>query len=280
MNNTALVKLALVFNFVEPLIAVRRNFGLLAQLVQRNVQQRYRGSMLGIVWSFCQPLLMLCVYTFVFGTVFKARWGVDVDQAKGAFSIIMFCGIMMHSLMFEALNSSCMCIVGNQNLVKKVIFPLEILPLAQVLSVYVNGLAWIFLLFLGVVFVVGHASWTMLLLPVVFVPYVIFTLGFGYLVAALGVFVKDTAYVLGIVMQVLLFGTPIFYPLSAVPKDFQWILFWNPLTVFIEQARAVFVYGTMPNWHFLGIASLASLVVFQLGYYFFARTKRGFADVL
>ncbi len=262
--------------------SVMKNRSLFVQMTRRNVEMRYRGSALGLVWSFVQPLMMLCVYTFVFSVVFKSRWGVDVSvgDSKGAFAVIMFCGMAMFNLFAEAINMSCGSVVGNQNLVKKVIFPLEILPLTQVATTFILGIAWFVLLFFGAWLILGRLSWTMLLLPIVMIPHVVFTTGISYFVASFGVYVRDTQYVIGVVVQVLFFATPIFYPISAVPERFRVVLELNPLTVFIEQARNVFLYGRMPDWLFLGLATFVSLIVLQLGYYFFVKTKRGFADVL
>ena len=273
-------KLLLLFDlFVIPRVIIR-NRSLLWQMTKRNVEARYKGSLLGLVWSFVQPLLMLVVYTFVFSIVFKARWGVDTGGSKGAFAVIMFAGLAMYNLFSEAVSMCCGCIVGNQNLVKKVIFPLEILPLAQTFSTFILGMAWFVLLFFGVAFILGKISVTMCLMPVVLVPLIFFTLGIAYLVAALGVYVRDTQYVVGVILQILFFMTPIFYPIDAVPEEFRVWLQMNPLTVMIEQGRNVFLYGRLPDWNYLGIAMLISLAVLQLGYFFFTRTKRGFADVL
>jgi lipopolysaccharide transport system permease protein len=256
-----------------------RNRSLLWQMTKRNIEQRYRGSMLGLLWSFVQPLMMLVVYTFVFSVVLKAKWGVSATEGKGAFAVIMFCGMTIFNLFSESLIGCSSVIVTNQNLVKKVIFPLEILPMTCVFTTYVLGLAWFILLFLGAYFILGFVGWTMLLIPVVMLPVMIFTSGVSYLVAALGVFVRDTQYVIGVLLQILFFATPIFYPVTAVPENLRWVLIWNPLTVFITQARNVFLYGKMPDWAFLGLATLVSVVVLQLGVFFFTRTKRGFADV-
>lgn len=258
------------------------NRSLLWQMTRRNIEIRYKGSALGLVWSFVQPLMMLVVYTFVFSVVFKARWGVEVagGEGKGAFAVIMFCGMAMFNLFSEAVNMSCGCITGNVNLVKKVIFPLEILPLVQTLTTFILGQAWFILLFFGTWLILGNLNWTMLLLPVVLVPLIVFTLGIAYLVASFGVFIRDTSYVVGVILQILFFATPIFYPINAVPERFRVWLEMNPLTVFIDQARNVFLYGRLPDWQFLGIAAFVALAVLQFGYFFFTRTKRGFADVL
>ena len=273
--------LSLVDIVAVPRMLIRHS-PLLWQMTRRNVEMRYKGSLLGLVWSFVHPLMMLCVYTFVFSVVFKARWGVEVSESggKGSFAVIMFCGMALFNLFSEAVNNASGCIVGNQNLVKKVIFPLEILPLSQVLTTFILGLTWFILLFLGAWFVLGNVSWTMLLLPIVLLPLVVLTLGISYFVASFGVYVRDTPYVIGVVLQVLFFATPIFYPITAVPERFRIWLELNPLTVFIEQARNVFLYGRLPDWWFLGVATLVAIAVLQLGFFFFTRTKRGFADVL
>ena len=257
-----------------------RHRSLLVQMTRRGVEQRYRGSALGLVWSFVQPLMMLSVYTFVFSVVFKARWGVDVGGGKGAFAVIMFCGMAMFNLFSETVTNSCSCVCENPNFVKKVIFPLEILPLVQALVTFVLGAAWFILLFFGAWLILGRLSGTMLLLPVVMAPLFVFTLGVSYFVASFGVYVRDTKYLVTVVTQILFFGTPIFYPLQAVPERFQVFLRMNPLTVYIEQARNVFLYGQLPDWTFLGLAALVSVVVLQLCYFFFVKTKKGFADVL
>ena len=273
-------KLLAVFDMFALPRVILRNRDLLFQMTRRNVEQRYRGSALGLLWSFVQPLMMLCVYTFVFSVVFKARWGVDTDGGKGSFAVIMFCGMAMFNIFSESVSTSCGVVASNPNLVKKVIFPLEILPVSQVCATFINGLAWFVLLFLGSIFILGFWGWTMLLLPIVLLPLLLFVLGVSYFVASLGVFIRDTQYVIGVVLQVLFFATPIFYPVSAVPARLRWILELNPLTVYIEQARNVFLYGSLPSWKFLGIATLVSVVVLQLGFFFFHKTKKGFADVL
>ena len=275
-------KLAGLLNLLSLPAVAWRHRNLFVQMTRRSVEQRYRGSALGLVWSFVQPLMMLCVYTFVFSVVFKSRWGIDVSvgDSKGAFAVIMFCGMAMFNLFSEAISMSCGSVVGNPNLVKKVIFPLEILPLTQVATTFILGMAWFVLLFFGAWLILGRLSWTMFLLPIVMIPHVVFTTGISYFVAALGVYVRDTQYVIGVVLQILFFATPIFYPINAVPERFRIVLELNPLTVFIEQARNVFLYGRMPDWLFLGLATLVSLIVLQFGYYFFYKTKRGFADVL
>ena len=262
-----------------PMIAAA-NRSLLWQFVKRRVSARYKGSVLGLFWSFVHPMMMLCVYTFVFSVVFKSRWGVDTGGGRGAFAIIMFCGLAMFNIFSEAVNLNCGIVVGNPNLVKKVIFPLEILPLSQTIASFAVGMVWFLLLFLGTVFVFGKISFTMLLLPLILFPLFLFTLGVSFFVSSLSVYVRDTPYLVGVLLQILFFMTPIFYPIAAIPERFRWPLRLNPLTLLIEEARKVFLYGELPDWRFLGAAFLISLLVLHLGFLWFHKTKKGFADVL
>ena len=274
-----LCKLQILFNPVLFFRILKENRFLLWQLVLRNICIRYKGAFFGLLWSFVQPLLMLCVYTFVFSVVFKSRWG-GIESGRGAFAIIMFCGMALFSVFSESVSSSCRIILGNQNYVKKVIFPLEILPLAQCLSTFILGFAWLVLLFLGVVFVYGSLSWTMLLLPLILIPLFLFTCGICFFVASVGVYLRDTQYIVGVILQILFFMTPIFYSIDSVPAEYRWPLQMNPLTILIEECRRVFLFGKLPNWSFLSFAFLIGIVVLHLGFVWFYKTKRGFADVL
>ena len=260
---------------------VTANRSLLWQFVKRSVASRYRGSMLGLFWSFVQPMMMLCVYTFVFSVVFRSRWGTDVDGGgRGSFAIIMFCGMAVFNIFSEAVNLNCSIVVANQNLVKKVIFPLEILPLSQTMATFAVGMVWFLLLFLGTVFVFGTISFTMLLLPLILIPLFLFTLGVSYFTASLGVYVRDTGYIVGVALQILFFMTPIFYPVAAIPERYRWPIQANPLTIMIEEARKVFLFGELPDWRFLAAAFVVSLLTLHLGFLWFHKTKKGFADVL
>lgn len=269
---------------LHPLYGVRlvlRNRDLLAQLLRRNIAARYRGSALGFVWSFAYPLLMLGVYTFVFGIVFKARWGTETfGDNRAAFPLIMFCGMAVFNVFSESVNTSASVVIANPGYVKKVVFPLELLPLCNVLTSFVFGLAWFALLFLGVAVFLHHVSWTMLLLPLTLVPLLLLSAGISFFVASLGVYLRDIPQFVAIVTQVLFFMTPIFYPISVVPERLRWILHINPLSSVVEQTRAVFLRGELPDpLACLGMYVVA-LAVFQLGLAWFAKTKKGFADVV
>lgn len=223
---------------------------------------------------------MLCVYTFVFSIIFKARWGTDIGDSQSAFALIMFCGMAVYNIFSESVALSVGVITGNPNLVKKVIFPLELLPLAQVISSTILSVPWFLLLILGTVIIFGQIHLTVLLLPVVLLPVVFVALGASYLVASLGVFFRDMQYIVGVFLQILFFLTPIFYPISAIPEKYRWILEGNPMSFIIEYCRNVLIFGKMPVWGNYGLALLLSLLALQFGFFWFHKTKKGFADVL
>lgn len=273
-----------ILHLLDPRLGIRlvvQHRNLLLQLLKRNIAVRYRGSSLGLVWSFAQPLMMLAVYTFVFGVVFKARWGTgSFNDSNAAFPLIMFCGMAVFNIFSESVNNCSTLIVGNPGFVKKVIFPLEILPMAAVLTSLVFGLAWFLLLLLGVGLFLGDLSWTVFLLPVTLVPLLLFTTGIALLVASLGVYLRDVQQIVGIITQILFFMTPIFYPITLVPEKIRWVLQINPLSAMVEQTREMLLYGRTPNWLVcLGLLVLSG-IVFQLGLAWFSKTKKGFADVL
>ena len=270
-----------MFNpFLIPKLIWNNHF-LLYQLVQRNFIGRYKGSALGIIWSIVQPLLMLLVYTFVFTFVLKCKFGIPLeDERPGAFSVIMFAGMTVFNIFSEAVNNSSVSIIGNQNFVKKVIFPLELLPIAQVISSVLFGIIWFGLLFLGNLFILKTLSWTMLFLPLILVPLILFSLGVSFIAASLTVYLKDTPYIIMVLLQIMFFMTPIFYPVTAVPEKFRLLLYLNPLSEIVEQIRLTFLYGLYPNYLYVGILWLGSALVCQLGFLWFNKTKKGFADVI
>ena len=270
-----------LFNPIPHIKIVVKNHFLLGQLVRRNLESRYKGSLLGTVWSFVQPLMMLSIYTFVFTFVLKSKFGIPLEEEKsGAFAIIMFCGMAVFNIFSESVLSCSTIIISNQNLVKKVIFPLELLPIAQVISTLTFGLVWFLLLFIGVVVILHNLSWTMLLLPVMIIPLLLISCGCGFFVASLGVYLRDLPYMIGVFLQMLFFMTPIFYPVKALPEKYRLILYLNPLTEIIEQTRIIFLYGQRPNWRYIAILWVGALLLYHFGYLWFRKTKKGFADVL
>ena len=270
-----------ILNPIPNIKMVIDNHFLLGQLVRRNFESRFKGSYLGLIWSFVQPLMMLSVYTFVFTYVLKAKFGVKIeDERTGAFAIIMFCGMAVFNTFSDTVNSCSTIVNSNSNLVKKVVFPLELLPFSQAIVCLIFGLIWFVLLLFGVIFILRTLSWTALLLPVMLIPLFLFSCGCGFIVAALGVYIRDLPYMIGVILQILFFMTPIFYSVKIVPERFQIFLYLNPLCELVEQTRIVFLYGDQPNWLYVGILWLGSLLVLHFGFLLFRKLKKGFADVL
>jgi len=264
---------------VEMFASFWRNRSLLRALVWREVVGRYRGSILGLFWSFFNPLFMLTVYTFVFSVVFKARWDVGGDS-KAEFALVLFAGLIVFNLFTDCLNRAPSLVVANVNYVKKVIFPLEILPWVVMGSALFQALVslGVWLVFYFVFFGLPPAS--ALLLPVVITPVILFTMGFSWIFASLGVFLRDVAQVIGILTTVLMFLSPIFYPLSALPDKYQSVLFFNPLTLALEQVRNALIWGKGPDLLVFSIYLVASTLLAWLGFAWFQKTRKGFADVL
>jgi lipopolysaccharide transport system permease protein len=257
-----------------------RNRRLILQMVRREVVGRYKGSALGLAWSFFNPLLMLAVYTFVFSEVFKLRWGAGTDDSKIQFAVVLFVGIIVHGLFAEVLGRAPSVILANVNFVKKVVFPVEILPVVAVGTALFHTIVSLVVLLTAFALFHGFVYWTVVLAPLVLLPLVILTLGFAWMFAALGVYLRDVGQTTGIITTALLFLSPVFYPLTSLPERFQPWLLANPLTFMIEQARNVLIWGTPPNWVGLTLYSVAALFFCWLGFAWFQKTRAGFADVL
>lgn len=257
-----------------------RNRHLIAQLTQRDVVGRYRGSVMGIAWSFLSPLIMLVIYTFVFSVVFRSRWGGTADESRTAFAVILFSGLIVHTLFSECMNRAPTVVLGNANLVKKVVFPLEILPWVSLGSALFHAAASLSVLLVVQLLITGSIPWTAVYLPLVAVPLVIGTMGVSWLLAALGVFVRDIGQMTGMFSSIVLFLSPVFYPVASLPEKYRSWLYLNPLTSIIEDTRNVLIFGRPPDFDRLLVVLLVSLVVAQVGFWFFQRTRRGFADVV
>lgn len=256
---------------------------LIAQMTKREVIGRYRGSALGLAWSFLNPLLMLSVYTFVFSVVFKSRWGSvasGAEQSQALFAIMLFVGLIVHGIFAEVINRSPSLIVSNVNYVKKVIFPIEVMPVISMGAALFHSMVSLLVLIVAYTIFLGVPHWTAVFLPIIFTPLIILTLGLSWILASLGVFLRDVGQTVGIITTVMLFLSPVFFPLSALPEKFQPMLMVNPLTFIIEQSRNVLVGGHVPDMQGLLIYFIGSLVFAWLGFAWFQKTRKGFADVL
>lgn len=264
----------------EMVASLWRNRQLILQMSKREVVGRYRGSVMGMAWSFFNPVLMLAVYTFVFSVVFQTRWGVAGEASKTSFAILLFVGMIVHGLFAECANRAPSLILGNVNYVKKVVFPLEILPWVAMGSALFH--AAISLLVLLVAQLVFHQSlpWTVVLFPLVLLPLLLATMGAAWFLAAIGVYLRDVSQTIGIITTVLLFLSPIFYPISALPEQYRIWLHLNPLTFIIEEGRKTLVFGQMPDWSGWGVYMVVSVAIAWMGFWWFQKTRKGFADVL
>lgn len=258
---------------------VIRHWDLVVLLTKREVIGRYRGSFFGLLWSLFYPLVMLAVYTFVFNVVFQARWSVG-GESNTEFVLLLFTGLIVYSLFAECINRAPNLILSRVNYVKKVVFPLEVLPWVSLgVGLFQMGMSLtVLLLFCGL----SHLSlnWTVTLFPLLVIPLALVVLGASWFLASVGVFVRDVGHATGVVSSLTLFLAPVFYPASALPEAYRPLLYLNPLTFIIEQARDVLIAGKLPSWYGMGIYFLCSVVVAWLGLVWFQRTRKGFADVL
>jgi lipopolysaccharide transport system permease protein len=253
--------------------------GLLRALVVREVVGRYRGSVLGILWSFFNPVVMLLVYTFVFSVVFKARWHADSDS-RTEFAFVLFAGLIVFNLFAECVTRAPSLVLSHANYVKKVVFPLEILPWVTLGSSLFHGVISVLVWLVAYAMFFGPPPPTALLFPLVILPVMLMLMGVSWVLASLGVFLRDVSQVIGIFTMAMLFVAPVFYPVTALPEEFRPLLYWNPLTAPIEDMRAVLFWGRLPDFRDLAIYTAVSAVVAWLGFAWFQKTRKGFADVL
>lgn len=263
----------------EMVVSIWRNRYLIKTSIQREVVGRYRGSSMGILWSFFHPVFMLTVYTFVFSVVFKARWQSGSDS-KTEFALILFSGLIVFNIFAECINRAPGLILGHPNYVKKVIFPLEILALVSLGSALFHAIVSFMVWLLAYALIFGMPHWTIVFVPVVLLPLLLITAGMSWWLSALGVYLRDVSQVVGIMTTALLFLSPIFYSAARLPEKYRVIMQFNPLTPVVEQIRNVLFWGKVPDMKLLSIYLICSLLVAWLGFAWFQKTRKGFADVL
>lgn len=253
-------------------------------LARREVAGRYRGSTLGVLWSLLNPLFMLAIYTFVFGVVMKSRWTLPSGQAgehsTGEFAIILYSGLIPFQFFSEVVALSPSLILANASYVKKVVFPIQILPAVSVGAALFHAAVSLLVLFVFALVAFGGIPLSALWAPIVIAPLVVMVLGIAWFLAATGVYFRDIGQIVSPLITAAMFFSPIFFQRTSMPEWLQPWLALNPLTVPVESFRSVVVFGVQPDLVGLGIYSLVALVVAFLGYQFFQKTRRGFADVL
>lgn len=254
---------------------------LIVQMTKREIAGRYRGSVLGFAWSFLNPLLMLVVYTFVFSVVFKARWDVTaMEESRVDFALTLFSGLIIFNLFAEIVNRAPGLILSNVNYVKKVIFPLEILPLVSIGGVSFHALVSLLVLIAAQLLLKGAVPWSVIYIPVIVLPLLIASAGISWFLAALTVYIRDVAHITSVFTTVLMFLSAVFFPISALPEKYQLYLRLNPIAAIVNESRNAIIFGVPPDWMLLGIALLLGLVLVVAGYIWFQKARKGFADVL
>jgi lipopolysaccharide transport system permease protein len=266
---------------VEIAASLWRNRDLVFQLTKREVLGRYRGSLMGLGWSLFHPIIMLTIYTFVFSVVFRAKWpGLSDDRSMADFALLIFAGMIMHGIFAECINRAPGLILSNPNYVKKVVFPLEILPWVAMASAVFHAGVSVAVMLMAQVLVDAKLPWTATLFPVVLLPLLLIAVGSAWFLSSLGVFIRDIVQITGFITTILLFVSPVFFPVSAVPDQFQPWLKLNPLTFVIESTRSVLIYGRTFDWLTWTCYVMVGLTMTCAGFWWFQKTRRGFADVL
>jgi lipopolysaccharide transport system permease protein len=253
---------------------------LILQLGQRQILEHYRGSYLGLIWSVITPLVMLVIYTFVFSIIFQAKWDALITGSREEFALILFAGIIAFNIFGDAVLNAPLLVVTRANYVKRIVFPLEILPISALAPILLQAFFNLIILLLGSLLFLGQISATLYLLPLALLPLILLSLGLSWFLASLGVFVRDIIHFLRIIVQMLFFLTPIFYPISAVPQSFQTWLNLNPLTYLVNHFRQVTLLGEAPNMVEYSLILALSTAVCLSGYIWFMKSKKTFADVL
>lgn len=272
---------AVATNPLRALAGVWRHRQLVVELTRRDVIGRYRGSVMGLAWSFINPLLMLAAYTFVFSAIFQARWPErSLGHSKVEFALILFAGLIVHSVMADCLNRAPTVITNNANYVKKVVFPIEVLPVVALLSALFHAAVSTLVLVLALLLVTGSVPVTAIAFPVVLLPFAFGVAGFAWLLASLGVFLRDVGQSVGVLVMLMMFLAPIFFPLAAVPAEFKAVVMLNPLTWFVEASRDVLLWGVWPSVTSWLIAAMVGSLTALGGLWWFQTTRKGFADVL
>jgi lipopolysaccharide transport system permease protein len=253
---------------------------LIVRLASRKIESRYRGSMLGSLWTLLQPLLMLAVYTFVFGTVFRSRWQLD-DGAETPFALVLFAGMVFYAIFAECTNEAPTLMIANQTYIKQVPFPIEVLPWVSIVAALFGFAVNLALLAVFQIASTGPPPWTApLATPLLLVPLLLFTLGVSWMLSAAGVFLRDLSQIAGVVTTTLLFLSPIFYPADRIPEPFRRFYDVNPFVPLIEGFRAALFEGRFPDPRSLLVLTALGWAAAWLGYLGFMSTKKGFADVL
>ena len=248
-------------------------------MIKREIISRYRGSVFGLFWSFFNPLAMLLVYLFVFNIVLKTRFNEN-SETKAEFALVVFAGFTVFIFFSEIVNRSPSLILSNVNFVKKLVFPLEILTYIVTGTALFQILINMVILLIANLFIYKSLPWTLVFFPVILLVLIPFCLGLSWMLASLGTFIRDIGHVVVVSTQILMFMTPIFYPVDAIPEGFRYYIKLNPLTLIVSEMRSIAIYGNLPNWEGILIYGVFGWFIAWIGFYWFQKTRNGFSNVL
>ncbi len=261
-------------------LELQRKVDLVLALTRREIATRYAGSVLGAIWSFINPLMLLAIYSLIFGVVFQARWGGIAEGLTLDFSLMLFVGLIMFIFFSECVTRAPILIATQPNMVKKVVFPLPVLPVVVILTAAAHSLVSVFAWCMIHIYVHESLHLTMITVPLVFGPLMLGTLGIVFVMSSLGVYLRDISQFVALITQSLLFLSPVFYSVEQVPSLMQTVLSYNPLTYLMQEGRNVMMLGNWPDWLRLAQYYVGAIVMMAVGYWWFQRTREGFADVL
>ena len=251
---------------------------LIFSFAKRELLGRYKGSVLGLAWAVLTPVVMIAIFTIIFAGMFGARFGAS--DSHWDYAIYLFCGLLPWSMFQDSVQQSAHTIVSHSNLVKRVVFPLETLPAAQVLAALCNQLFATIALLVATLIIRQRFELTAFWLPVLLVPQLLFALGSAWLIASLGVFLRDITQGITLLLMAWMYLTPIIYPEAIVPERFTTFISINPFTSLVRSYRHIFLEGAAPDWSGMAYFSAFAVVIFVFGYWWFARTRKNFADVV
>lgn len=264
---------------LAPFASAWRARNVLWEMTRREVLGRYRGSLLGLLWAFSHPLLMLAIYAVVFGVIFEVKWSA-ADIGHAPFALVLFAGLIVYSLFAECVQRAPTLVLSYPSYVKKVVFPLDVLPWVSIAAALFHAALSLAGLVLVQTMLATFPGRALLALPLVLLPAVLFTLGIAWLLAALGVYFRDIAHTVSLFTTAVLFLSPVFYPVAAMPAPLQTLAWLNPLALVIEELRAIIFLGSTPHWLPLAAATACGLLTAAAGLHWFEKTRRGFADVV
>lgn len=264
---------------LEILKSLYRNRQVVYSAVIREVKAKYQGTYMGWVWTILNPIIMLLVYTFVFGVIFQMKWGKQTNT-QIEFALLLFAGLCVFNLFSETLSRAAESVIRNPNYVKKVVFPLEILPWVGMGVALFNLLVSLVVWMAAFVVFVSFPSWTVVLLPLVILPVLLFAMGLSWFLASVGVYARDVSQVIGLGLTAMMFLSPVFYPIAALPEEYRVLMYLNPLTSTIENVRQVLYWGELIDFYSWSLELVAGAIVAWLGFVWFQKTRKGFADVL